>query len=45
MSGSNAKFVDQSGFTAHDIDLWPAVVITREEIEAEVDRLAGGPAP
>ncbi len=45
MSGRNASFVDRTGFTAHDIDLWPAVVITKEEIEAEVDRLASGPAP
>ncbi len=45
MNESKAKFVDRTGFTARDIDLWPAVVITRQEIEAEADRLAALPAP
>ena len=45
MSESKMQFVDRTGFTADAIDLWPAVVISKEEIEAEVDRLANVPAP
>lgn len=42
-----ATFVDQTGRSEPDLDgqLWPALVVSREEIEAEVERLAGLPAP
>lgn len=45
MSEVKAKFVDQTGAAAPKLDLWPAVVIPREDIEAEVARLASLPAP
>src|SRR5215813_14950677 len=40
MSAHKAKFLDRTGATAPKLNLWPAVVIPREEIEAEVERLA-----
>jgi gentisate 1,2-dioxygenase len=41
------KFIDWTGEGEPDLDsrLWPALVVTKEEIEAEVERLAGLPAP
>jgi gentisate 1,2-dioxygenase len=39
------RFVDVSGKRSRDNDLWPPIVISREEIAAEVERLASGPAP
>ncbi len=49
MSEPKAKFVDKSGRQApdkhshgdHSLDLWQPVVISKEDIEAEVARLAG----
>ena len=38
-------FVDRTNTTAADLDLWPSVVIPKEAIEAEVERLAGLPKP
>lgn len=40
-----ARFIDQTGKVPPKIDLWPAVVITKEEIAAEVERLANLPKP
>ncbi|HEY2664055.1 MAG TPA: hypothetical protein VGI47_06915 [Candidatus Binataceae bacterium] len=45
MTESQARFVDQTGASAPSLDLWPSIVITREAIEAEVERLANVPAP
>jgi len=35
-----AKFLDCTGASAPKLNLWPAVVISGEEIEAEIERLA-----
>ena len=53
MSDPKAKFVDKSGRQTpdkhihgdHSLDLWPPVVISKEDIEAEVARLAGFARP
>ncbi len=41
----NDYFRDQSGETPKNLDLWAPVVITKEEIDAEIERLASGPTP
>ena len=41
-----ARFVDRTGVEPAGLDdLWEPVVVTREEIEAEVDRLSALPRP
>jgi gentisate 1,2-dioxygenase len=45
MSETKARFVDRSGYVTPKSDLWPSIVISKEEIEAEVDRLASLPSP
>ncbi len=40
-----AGFQDLTGLGAAELDLWPPVVIPKEEIDAEIERLAGLPAP
>ena len=45
MSETKPRFVDRSGYVTPKIDLWPSIVISKEEIEAEVDRLASLPPP
>jgi gentisate 1,2-dioxygenase len=40
-----AHFIDQTGKTPEKIDLWPAVIIPKEAIDAEVERLANLPKP
>jgi len=45
MSRERARFVDQSGATAAPLDLWPALIIPKEEIDTEIERLAQQPAP
>src|ERR1700730_10974593 len=39
------RFVDQSGGKPGEMDLWPAIVIPKEAIDAEVERLAHLPRP
>ena len=39
------RFVDRSGASSEEVDLWPSMVIPKEDIDAEVERLAGLPAP
>src|SRR6266699_2368711 len=39
------RFIDQSGARPGAMDLWPAIVIPKETIDAEVERLAGLPRP
>ena len=39
------RFIDQSGARPGTMDLWPAIVIPKETIDAEVERLAGLPRP
>ena len=39
------KFVDCSGALAPQLNLWPSVLISKQDIEAEVTRLADSPAP
>ena len=36
MSGTNVRFVDRSGYVTPKLDLWPSIVISKEEIEAVV---------
>jgi len=45
MNELHARFLDRSGAPAAPIALWPALVIARADIEAEVERLAAQPAP
>ncbi|WP_156677707.1 cupin domain-containing protein [Sphingomonas profundi] len=42
---ARAQFVDVSGKAPEAPEVWPSIVITREEIEAEVERLANAPKP
>ena len=39
------RFIDQTGAKPGAIDLWPAIVIPKETIDAEVERLAHLPRP
>ena len=42
----NPKFIDRTGYEApQKLDLWEPIVITREEIDEEVERLASAPRP
>lgn len=41
----SARFVDQTGSSPAPLDLWPALIISKQEIDAEVERLATLPAP
>jgi len=41
----NDYFRDQTGQTPKPLDLWEPIVISKEEIEEEIDRLANLPAP
>ena len=45
MSGHRARFVDQTGGVPPALDLWPALIIPKEDIDAEIERLAALPAP
>ena len=38
-------FIDQSGAKPGAMDLWPAIVIPKETIDAEIERLASLPRP
>src|SRR5262245_22021058 len=40
-----ARFIDRTDASAAPLDLWPAVVIPKEDIDGEVHRLASLPAP
>jgi len=42
---ANDYFRARTGTTPNDLDLWPPVVITKEEIDAEIERLASLPVP
>ena len=42
---SSTMFFDKTGATPRPLDLWPPVVIPKEEIDAEIERLASLPAP
>ncbi len=41
----NGRFIEQTGVRPDDNVMWPPIVVTKEEIEAEVERLASLPAP
>ena len=41
MTQKKAVFIDRSGYETPKLDLWEPVVIAREEIDGEVERLAG----
>lgn len=45
MTEEGVRFVDTSGEESRPLDLWPAVIITKEQIEAEAQRLASLPRP
>src|ERR1700687_385348 len=45
MGELKAHFVDRTNAETPQLDLWPAIVIPREEIDAEVERLAHLPRP
>jgi gentisate 1,2-dioxygenase len=45
MNGNKARFMDRTGTSTPPLDLWPSVVIAREEIDAEIERLASLPTP
>ncbi|MGH7755701.1 MAG: cupin domain-containing protein [Vulcanimicrobiaceae bacterium] len=45
MTEPQATFIDRTGATAPPLDLWPSIVIPRERIDAEIDRLAALPRP
>ena len=45
MSDMHSVFSDQSGKPGQSIDLWPPIVITREQIDLEIARLGALPAP
>ena len=45
MNELRARFVDRTGSAAAPIDLWPALVIPRADIDAEIERLAALPTP
>jgi gentisate 1,2-dioxygenase len=40
-----ARFVDRTGAVPDSLDLWPSIVIPKETIDAEIERLAGLPRP
>jgi len=45
MSNLKTTFLDRSGSAPEPIDLWPAVVIPKETIDGEIERLASEPLP
>ncbi len=45
MSEPSVRFVDLSGAKAPELERWSPVVIPKEQIEEQVKRLAGAPAP
>jgi gentisate 1,2-dioxygenase len=45
MTGSQASFLDRSGAAPDPIGLWPALVIPKERIDGEIERLASAPRP
>ena len=45
MSEVHAKFLDQTGVAEATTAVWPALKVPREQIEAEIARLAGLPTP
>jgi len=44
MNATKARFIDQTTAQPAPLDLWPAVVIPKEDLDAEVERLAHLPA-
>lgn len=45
MSDERAQFVDQTGTSSAPLDLWPALIIPKEQIDTEIERLANLPLP
>ena len=45
MSEAPVKFMDVTGQPAPSLNLWPSVVIPKEDIDAEIERLAALPPP
>lgn len=42
---THSYFVDRGAAASQPLDLWPPIVITKEMIDAEVERLAAAPRP
>jgi len=42
---TESPFLDRSGWTPPPLDLWEPIVITKEQIDAEIERLASIPRP
>ncbi|MBV8772773.1 MAG: gentisate 1,2-dioxygenase, partial [Deltaproteobacteria bacterium] len=45
MSDCKAQFLDRTGAPAPELDLWPPIVIRKEDIASEIERLGQVPAP
>ena len=45
MTQSQSFFLDRSGVAPEPIELWPAAVIPKEAIDAEIERLVSAPKP
>ncbi len=39
------RFIDRTGASPTALDLWPSIVIPKETIDAEIERLASQPRP
>ena len=42
---SQSPFIDRSGWTPPPLELWEPVHVSREQIDAEIERLASQPRP
>ena len=42
---SQSPFIDRSGWTPAPLELWEPVLISKEQIDAEIERLAAQPRP
>mgnify|MGYP003329618128 CR=1 FL=1 len=45
MTEKKAQFIDRTGYTTPPIELWEPVIISKEQIDEEVARLAALPRP
>ncbi len=45
MTETKAQFIDRTGYTTPPIELWEPVIVSKEQIDAEVARLAALPRP
>jgi len=45
MTETKAQFIDRTGYTTPPLELWEPVIVSKEQIDAEVARLAALPRP